>query len=281
MKMESFKLNKGFFDLCVNVSEGEIDNLNDILLRLYEMGYRTVALNQTVNESAMDSDKKKKDETKQVTSVVPDPIDVSKLNEKWKGKLSILNRLTFICSSSIKAHTLAQCPNLRKYDIYALVPTKQDILEFACQTIKVDLITIKPEISGIKINRKVYRQAIARDLYFEIQYVDLLRPETRVAALHRAYQLQMSRVSMNIIISSGANNRNLIRSPYDIINLGSVLGLKRDKIKSVILNECQLFLLKAKKRIFGKSVFTMEIAKKSDVNEDEETEKKRRKKSLN
>lgn len=36
MKMESFKLNKGFFDLCVNVPEGEIDNLNDILLRLYE-----------------------------------------------------------------------------------------------------------------------------------------------------------------------------------------------------------------------------------------------------
>ncbi|XP_012060752.1 PREDICTED: ribonuclease P protein subunit p30 [Atta cephalotes] len=281
MKMESFKLNKGFFDLCVNVPEGEIDNLNDILLRLYEMGYRTVALNQTVNESAMDSDKKKKDETKQVTSVVPDPIDVSKLNEKWNGKLSILNRLTFICSSSIKAHTLAQCPNLRKYDIYALVPIKQDMLEFACQTIKVDLITIKPEISGIKINRKVYRQAIARDLYFEIQYVDLLRPETRVAALHRSYQLQMCRVSMNIIISSGANNRNLIRNPYDIINLGCVLGLKRDKIKSVILNECQLFLLKAKKRIFGKSVFTIEIAKKSDVNEDEETGKKRRKKSLN
>jgi len=70
------------------------------------VGYRTVALNQTVNESAMDSDKKKKDETKQVTSVIPDPIDVSKLNEKWNGKLSILNRLTFICSSSIKAHTL-------------------------------------------------------------------------------------------------------------------------------------------------------------------------------
>lgn len=36
MKMESFKLNKGFFDLCVNVPEGGIDNLNDILLRLYE-----------------------------------------------------------------------------------------------------------------------------------------------------------------------------------------------------------------------------------------------------
>jgi len=56
----------------------------------------------------MDSDKKKKEETKLVTSVVPEPIDVSKVNEKWKGKLNILNRLTFICSNSAKAHTLVQ-----------------------------------------------------------------------------------------------------------------------------------------------------------------------------
>ncbi|KYM97263.1 PREDICTED: ribonuclease P protein subunit p30-like [Cyphomyrmex costatus] len=279
--MESFKLNEGFFDLCVNIPDGGMDNLNDILLRLYEMGYRTVALNQIVNESAMDNNKKKKDETKQVTNVVPDPIDVSKLNEKWKGKLNILNRLTFICSNSVKVHTLEQCPNLKKYDIYALSPTKQDMLEFACQTLKADLITIKPEISGIKINQKIYRQAVARDLYFEIQYVDLLRPETRVAALHRSYKLQMCRVSMNIIISSGANNRNLIRNPYDIVNLGFVLGLRRDKIKSVILNECQLLLLKAKKRLFGKSVFAIEIAKNSDVSDDEEIPKKQSKKSLN
>jgi len=72
------------------------------------VGYRTVALNQTVNENAMNNDKKKKQETKLVTSVVPDPIDVSELNEKWRGKLRILNRITFICSSSTKAHTVVQ-----------------------------------------------------------------------------------------------------------------------------------------------------------------------------
>ncbi|XP_071566537.1 ribonuclease P protein subunit p30 [Temnothorax nylanderi] len=272
--MENFKSNEGFFDLCVNVPDGGADNLNNILLRLYEMGYGTVALNQTVNESAMDNDKKKKQD-KLVTSVVPDPIDVSKLNEKWKGKLCILNRLTFICSSAAKAHTLAQCANLKKYDIYALVPTKQDILEFACSQIKTDLITIKPEISGIRINRKVYRQAIARDLYFEIQYADLLRQETRVATLHHSYQLQTCRISMNVIISSGANNRNLIRSPYDIINLGSVLGLRRDRAKAVILNECQFFLLKAKKRISGKTVFTVEFAGEPEVDVEEAGKKPR------
>lgn len=68
------------------------------------MGYRTVALNQTVHESAIDSGKKKEE----TSSVVPNPIDVSKLNKKWKGKLHILNRITFFCSNSQKAHTLVQ-----------------------------------------------------------------------------------------------------------------------------------------------------------------------------
>lgn len=68
----------------------------------------------------MDNDKKKKQETKVVTSVVPDPIDVSKLNEKWKGKLCILNRLTFICSNSTKAHTLVQFYIIIKFKLFIL-----------------------------------------------------------------------------------------------------------------------------------------------------------------
>lgn len=35
-KMENFKSNEGFFDLCVNVPNGGADNLNDMLLKLYE-----------------------------------------------------------------------------------------------------------------------------------------------------------------------------------------------------------------------------------------------------
>lgn len=72
------------------------------------VGYKTVALNQTLNESAFDNDKKKKKgiENKTLPNIVPDPIDVRQLNEEFKGKLCILNRLTFICSDPAKTHTL-------------------------------------------------------------------------------------------------------------------------------------------------------------------------------
>jgi len=72
------------------------------------VGYKTVALNQTLHENAFDNDKKKKKgvENKALSNIVPEPIDVSQLNEKFKGKLCILNRLTFICSDPTKTYTL-------------------------------------------------------------------------------------------------------------------------------------------------------------------------------
>lgn len=76
------------------------------------MGYRTVALNQTIDESIFDNDKKKKkkgEENKTVSNVIPEPIDVHKFNQNFEGKLCILNRLTFICSDPTKTHILVCC----------------------------------------------------------------------------------------------------------------------------------------------------------------------------
>lgn len=75
------------------------------------VGYRTIALNQIVHESIFETDKKKKkkgEENKELSNIVPNPIDVSKLNEGFQGKLCILNRITFICSDPTKTHTLVQ-----------------------------------------------------------------------------------------------------------------------------------------------------------------------------
>ncbi|XP_072767287.1 ribonuclease P protein subunit p30 [Anoplolepis gracilipes] len=268
-----FKSSDGFFDLCINVSNENENRLNDILLKLYEMGYKTVMLNQTIDESTIDNDRKKKkkgDESKSVPNMVPDPINVCKLNEIYKGKLCILNRITFICSDPTKTHTLAQCANLKKYNLYAIVPTKQDMLEFACSQLNVDLITIRPSISGIKMKRKLYRQAVARGLCFEIQYANLLNRKTRVATIHYSHLLHMYYKCMNVIISSGANNPNLIRNPYDIINLGSILGLSEVKSRAAILNQCQLLLLRAERRISGKAVFTVEFTEEP-MEDNEET----------
>ncbi|GAB1863520.1 Ribonuclease P protein subunit p30 [Camponotus japonicus] len=143
------------------------------------------------------------------------------------------------------------------------------MLEFACSQLNVDLITIRPSISGIKMKRKMYRQAVARGLCFEIQYADLLNRKTRIATIHYSHLLYMCYKCTNVIISSGADNPNIIRNPYDIINLGSMLGLSEVKSKAAILNQCQLLLLRAERRISGKAIFAVEFTEEP-VEEDNE-----------
>lgn len=49
IKMKSFEPNDGFFDLCVNVPDGGANDLNDILLRLYESKLIVRDTNKLIN----------------------------------------------------------------------------------------------------------------------------------------------------------------------------------------------------------------------------------------
>ncbi|XP_014481903.1 PREDICTED: ribonuclease P protein subunit p30 [Dinoponera quadriceps] len=267
-----FKLSNGFFDLCVNISNNDPVHLKNVLLRLHQMGYRTVALNQILHENVFDDKKKKKnDESKESSSMVPNPIDVSKLNKEFEGKLHILNRITFICSNSTKTHAVAYSANLKKYDLYAIAPTNDDMLQFACTQINADLITIRPSVSGVKMKRKHYQQAVERGLSFEIQYADLLKPETRKMAIYYAHWFYTYGRSMSVIVSSGAYDASYIRNPYDIINLGSLLGLSEEKSKAAILKQSQLLILRAERRRCGKAVFTVEFTEELTEESSEES----------
>lgn len=73
------------------------------------MGYRTVAINQMLDEVALESEKKKKrkgEEREIPQQTIPEPIDISTLKECFEGKLQIYNRLTFAFSDPTKTHTL-------------------------------------------------------------------------------------------------------------------------------------------------------------------------------
>lgn len=70
-------------------------------------GYNTIAINQNVDETVFDNDKKKKKKPNDnCSSPVPEPIDVSDLKKIFKGKLNILNRITFSFSDPVKTHSL-------------------------------------------------------------------------------------------------------------------------------------------------------------------------------
>lgn len=77
------------------------------------VGYSTVVLNQNVDETVFDTDKRKKKKINENVAIsnVPEPINVQDLDEKFKGKLEILNRITFSFSDPLKIHSLVSWNN--------------------------------------------------------------------------------------------------------------------------------------------------------------------------
>ncbi|KAJ8681043.1 hypothetical protein QAD02_016830 [Eretmocerus hayati] len=262
-------MNYGFCDLCVNVAENHED-LKKVLQQLCDAGYNTVAINQTVDESVFNNDKKKKkkDHNEIAVSVVPEPFDLTDLKNEFKDKLNIINRITFSFSDPVKTHSLNQLPVLKKYHLYAVVPKSQAAFQHTCSQLNADIITINSSCSGLRLNRKLYLQATERGCHFEIQYTDIIHTSTRKLAIHNSHLFYTFGKSKNVIISSGADTARLIRNPYDVINLARLLGLNESKAKSSLYQQAHHVILKGEGRCYGKGFFKIQLNPNDDSLED-------------
>ncbi|CAK9807893.1 Ribonuclease P protein subunit p30 [Anthophora plagiata] len=262
----------GFYDLCVNMPGHDVQNLHSILLKLYEYGFRTIAINTNIDESVFITDKRKKkksDESEISQSIILDTVNIENLRKKFDGKLKIFNRITFFCSDPAKSHALNHCSSLKKYDLYSFAPKTQNALQFACTQLNADIITLRPHTVTFKFNKKLYEQAIERGIHFEIQYVDLLNIESRKQTIHYSHLFHTYGKSKNVILSSGTNDIRTIRNPYDLINLACLLGLNEVKAKASILHQCKRLLLRAERRRRGKAAFIIESQiKRTNITEE-------------
>ncbi|OAD58136.1 Ribonuclease P protein subunit p30 [Eufriesea mexicana] len=268
----------GFYDLCVNVRGNEIENLYSVLSKLYEYGFKTVAINTNIDESVLGIDKKKKkrNDSEVSQSISFKTIDIENIRKEFDGKLQIFNRISFWCSDVAKTHILNHCSNFKKYDLYAFVPKTQNALQFACTQLNADIITLRSNSITFKFNKKLYDQAVERGIHFEIQYIDLLNIECRKHTIHYAHLFHTYGKSKNVILSSGSNDAKTIRNPYDLINLACLLGLNEVKAKASILHQCRRLLLRAERRRRGKAAFIIKDQTKSInvIEEDTKTTKK-------
>ncbi|KOC70190.1 Ribonuclease P protein subunit p30 [Habropoda laboriosa] len=270
----------GFYDLCVNVSGNDTQNLHSILLKLHEYGFKTIAINTNVDESVFGTDKKKKkksDESEISQGIILETVNIENLRREFDGKLKIFNRITFFCSDPTKAHALNHCSSLKKYDLYSFAPKTQNALQFACTQLNADIITLRPHTVTFKFNKKLYEQAIERGIHFEIQYVDLLNVESRKQTIHYSHLFHTyGKISnMYVILSSGTSDVKTIRNPYDLINLACLLGLNEVKAKASILYQCRRLLLRAERRRRGKAAFIIEDQiKRTNITQDSNFSKK-------
>ncbi|CAG9795315.1 unnamed protein product [Diatraea saccharalis] len=241
--------NWGFCD--INISKTfDLNKLESI----QKLGYNTIAINSHVAEQSEEPKKKKrKGDNKDKKDLIPDPIDIPK-EVTNSVKLNILQRVTIEFSDSSVAHKLNQSESLKKYDIIAVIPKTLQAFQYACGTMDIDLITFEPENRiPFKVNRKLYRQAIERGIFFEIMYSPAIRDSTsRKNIISTAHTYHAVGKSKNIVVTSGAENNLHIRGVHDVINLGFILGLNNNESLEVVRTNARKLILKAEGRRCGK-----------------------------
>ncbi|KAF2878960.1 hypothetical protein ILUMI_27208 [Ignelater luminosus] len=262
---------KGFFDYCVSEKCATSGNFEEVAKRLLQLGYRTIAINQIVDENNLEPKKKKK--KGEIRDVVPVPLQVKMI--EGCEKLRVLNRLTIIFSNQEIINKILKSPNYRKYNVVAVQPISQAALQFTCSSIDADIFSYDPETKpNFKLNRKLYNQLVERGFYFELLYSPAIQASSQrknvIAMSHFYHSYGKSR---NIIISSGATSTFLLRSPYDVVNLGFLFGLSEEQSKNAIGNFGKNVYIHGVGRRHGKSIILVEdIASSEGLEQDDEME---------
>ncbi|XP_005184935.1 ribonuclease P protein subunit p30 [Musca domestica] len=239
---------KGFYDFCVPYNKDE-KLLRAICNELVDLGYKTIAIEQVFDHS-------KKENVKRASDIFPEPINLKWLQDEFKNKLKILQRLTIIYMDVAVAHAMGNSMNLKKFNLVAGQPKTDAALTHCCTTFNGDLVTFDAQAGArLYVNRKAYQVAVKRGIFFEIKYSPLIVDTNfRKDIIKIAHNYFVRGKSKSIIISSGATNPFELRGPYDVANLSFIFGLSEDQGKCAIDRFCRQLFLRAESRRIGKTI---------------------------
>lgn len=165
--------------------------------------------------------------------------------------------------------------SLSGYDIIAVEPASLKALEFACQTLQVDIISIKMSTRlPFILKFSTIGAAIQRGLYFESYYASALRDPTCRRHLTCNFQsLLRSTRGKNIVLASQSKQLIQQRGPFDIVNLFTILGLSQEKGIQALSSNINAVLLHATSRRIYKSTIQVQDCPKDDFSERSSPEK--------
>ncbi|XP_022227238.2 ribonuclease P protein subunit p30 [Drosophila obscura] len=237
-----------FYDFCVPFNKDD-KQMRAILNELVELGYRTIAIDQSFDHS-------KKDAGKRGSEMFPAPHSIEHLRKEFADKLRILQRITILYVDVNLSHAMSVSYNLRKFNLIAGQPKTDAALTHCCTTFTGDIITFDPVAgSRLLVNRKAYQVAVRRGMFFEIKYAPAIADSNnRKDMIKLAQNYSIKGKSKNIILSSGAEHEFQLRGPYDVANLAFIFGLSEDQGKNAVDRFCRQIFLRAESRRLGKTI---------------------------
>ncbi|GFW50055.1 ribonuclease P protein subunit p30 [Trichonephila clavipes] len=216
--------------------KGEMTHL---LETAFELGYGTVALNTIVNSSQLSG--------KNISIPEPKLIDFKMKSTK---EFRVLNRITASIEDTIHCHNFLRNPVTKKYDIVALQPIGEKMLQYVCSSSDVDIISLNmTENLGYFLKRTTVGLAITKDMCFEITYAPCLRNQSsRRYLISNAQDLVQVMKGKNVFVSSGATRSMELRSVEDVMNLALLFGFQKNQAEASVRKIGKLVLKHARTR---------------------------------
>ncbi|KAH9497029.1 Ribonuclease P protein subunit p30 [Dermatophagoides farinae] len=149
--------------------------------------------------------------------------------------IKIYTRLTVQIGDSNSLFHLSKNENLKHYDILAIEPMNEKILNYLNGgNFEFDILTFSSINSSIvnMIKKANFSLPISKGIGIEINYSNCLSSSSQRRQTIAFGQMLVDKTrSKNIILSSGTSIATNIRSPHDVIYIGLLFGLQENQSK--------------------------------------------------
>jgi ribonuclease P/MRP protein subunit RPP1 len=187
-------------------------------------------------------------------------------NSSAVATLKQISRLTLLLDNAQDAHQLLSRSQgiTRSYDVIAVSVASEKAFQLACTVLDVDIITLDfASRLTFKMRHDVVKQAIGRGIVFEVPYTDFIRfpaGARRQQFLANVQALALATGGNSMVFSSAAEASFDIRSPYEVINLATFMGLREEQAYDTISKTPARVLIRAyRRRHKGQSAVTVRV----------------------
>jgi RNase P/RNase MRP subunit p30 len=179
---------------------------------------------------------------------------VHHVRQKQRDQFSLYSRITLVLEDASQNFGLSVSSStssfLNEYDLIAVQPMTEKLLQTACSNLDVDIISL--DMSSrlpFYLKYTTIRQAIDRGILFEISYAPVIRDtaNSRRNLISNAMNLVRITRGKHILLSSGALHAMELRGPYDVMNLASIFGLRESQAREAMIHAIDLLLRRAGK----------------------------------
>lgn len=170
-----------------------------------------------------------------------------------------LTRLNVIIDDVNVAQNCFSAVNIiNTYDLVAALPTSERALGFACSSLDVDIISLDlSKRQTFRYKSEWLQAALDKGKYFELRAAQVLRdPGSKRQFIANALVLVRELRGRNLLISSYARSISDLRGPYDIANLGTVIGLtEKQALAAVSTNPAAVVAMARKRKAFRNAIY--------------------------